>query len=64
MIHISKLAPTRVVNVWDIVKEWEKVEFEVIAVDKEKGRIGLKKKFDPLPASTETPKFSLENTWI
>lgn len=64
MIHISKLAPTRVVNVWDVVKEGDKVEFEVIAVDKEKGRIGLKKKFDPLPASNEAPKFSLENTWI
>ncbi len=53
MIHISKLAPTKVVNVADIVKEWENVEFEVIEVNKEKGRIGLKRKFDPLPPKVE-----------
>lgn len=53
MIHISKLAPTRVVKVEDIVKVWDEVEFEVIEVNIEKGRIGLKKKFDPLP---EAPK--------
>lgn len=53
MIHISKLAPTRVVKVEDIVKVWDEVEFEVIEVNLEKGRIGLKKKFDPLP---EAPK--------
>lgn len=78
MIHISKLAATRVVNVIDVVKEWEQVEFEVIAVDKEKGRIGLKRKFDPLPPktenieniqNTETPKLqkvvlNIENNWI
>lgn len=55
MIHISKLAATRVVNVADIVKEWEEVEFEVIEVNKEKWRIGLKRKFDPLPPKVETP---------
>lgn len=55
MIHISKLAATRVINVTDIVKEWESVEFEVIEVNKEKGRIGLKRKFDPLPPKVETP---------
>lgn len=55
MIHISKLAATRVVNVTDIVKEWESVEFEVIEVNREKGRIGLKRKFDPLPPKVETP---------
>lgn len=55
MIHISKLAATRVVNVADIVKEWESVEFEVIEVNKEKWRIGLKRKFDPLPPKVETP---------
>ncbi len=49
MIHISKLAATRVMNVADIVKEWEEVEFEVIEVNLEKWRIGLKRKFDPLP---------------
>lgn len=55
MIHISKLAATRVANVADIVKEWENVEFEVIEVNKEKWRIGLKRKFDPLPPKVETP---------
>lgn len=55
MIHISKLAATRVANVADIVKEGEEVEFEVIEVNKEKGRIGLKRKFDPLPPKVETP---------
>ncbi len=55
MIHISKLAATRVVKVEDIVKVWEEVEFEVIEVNKEKGRIGLKRKFDPLPPKVETP---------
>jgi predicted RNA-binding protein with RPS1 domain len=53
MIHISKLAATRVINVTDIVKEGEKVEFEVIEVNKEKGRIGLKRKFEPLPPKVE-----------
>lgn len=58
MIHISKLAATRVANVTDIVKEWEDVEFEVIEVNLEKWRIGLKRKFDPLPpkpVATEVP---------
>lgn len=41
MIHISKLSKERVANVADIVKEWEKVWFSVIAVDKEKWRIWL-----------------------
>lgn len=54
MIHISKLASTRVSNVSDVVKEWDEVEFEVIEVNKEKWRIGLKKKFDPLPIKVET----------
>lgn len=53
MIHISKLASTRVANVTDIVKEWEEVEFEVIQVDLAKWRIGLKRKFEPLPPKAE-----------
>ncbi|MDP5039022.1 MAG: S1 RNA-binding domain-containing protein, partial [Candidatus Gracilibacteria bacterium] len=62
MIHISKLAPTRVANVTDIVKEGEEVEFEVIEVNLEKGRIGLKKKFDPLPSKpVETQKVETNN---
>lgn len=46
MIHISKLAPIRVEKVENIVKLGEEVEFEVIQIDKEKGRIGLKKVFE------------------
>ncbi|MFA5917782.1 MAG: polyribonucleotide nucleotidyltransferase [Candidatus Gracilibacteria bacterium] len=42
MIHISKLAPTRVATVEEIVKVGDKVEIEVLTVDREKGRIGLK----------------------
>jgi polyribonucleotide nucleotidyltransferase len=60
MIHISKLAATRVLKVDDIVKAWEEVEFEVIEVNKEKGRIGLKRKFDPLPPKVETPVVTAE----
>ncbi len=42
MIHISKLSDKRVATVEEVVKEWEKVEIEVLTVDKEKWRIGLK----------------------
>jgi polyribonucleotide nucleotidyltransferase len=44
MIHISKLSPARVMNVEDIVKVWDSVEFEVIQVDLDKWRIGLQRK--------------------
>ena len=43
MIHISKLALQRVMNVEDIVKVGDSVEIEVIEINKEKGRIGLKR---------------------
>lgn len=43
MIHISKLAKERVANVEDIVKVGDEVDFEIIQVDLEKGRIGLKR---------------------
>jgi len=43
MIHISKLAETRVANVEDVVKVGEVVDIEVIQVDIMKWRIGLKK---------------------
>ena len=46
MIHISKLSDCRVNKVEDIVKMWDEVEFSIIQVDKEKGRIGLKRKFE------------------
>lgn len=55
MIHISKLAPTRVLKVDDVVKVWDRVEFEVIEVNKEKWRIGLKRKFEPLPLVQDAP---------
>jgi polyribonucleotide nucleotidyltransferase len=45
MIHISKLAPTRVAKVEDIVKLWDSVEFEILQVDLDKWRIWLKKIF-------------------
>ncbi len=43
MIHISKLSDKRVEKVEDEVKVWEEVDFEIIQVDKEKDRIGLKR---------------------
>ncbi len=43
MIHISKLSKERIQKVEDVVKVWEKVKFEVIQVDMQKWRIGLKK---------------------
>lgn len=42
MIHISKLSDKKVINVEDVVKQGQSVEFEIIQVDKAKGRIGLK----------------------
>ena len=42
MIHISKLSKERVKNVEDIVKVGDQVDFEIIQVDKMKGRIGLR----------------------
>lgn len=44
MIHISKLSPSRVLNIEDIVKIWDLVDFEIIQVDLAKGRIGLQRK--------------------
>jgi polyribonucleotide nucleotidyltransferase len=41
MVHISELAPWRVENVGDIIKEGMIVPVKVISVDREKGRIGL-----------------------
>ena len=43
MIHISKLSKEKVAKVEDVVKLGDMVDFEIIQVDKEKGRIGLKK---------------------
>jgi len=56
MIHISKLAPTRTAKVEDVVKLGMEVEFEVIEINKEKGKISLKKKFDEKkPDNNATP---------
>lgn len=54
MIHISKLSYKRIENVQDVVKEGDIVNFEIIQVDIEKGRIGLKKEL------TETEKKEVE----
>lgn len=43
MIHISKIAKERVNNIWDYLKVWQVVEFNVIMVDKESGKVGLEK---------------------
>lgn len=42
-IHISKLAKERVVNIEDYVKVGDNVTVKIIAVDKEKGRVGLER---------------------
>jgi len=41
MVHISELAPFRVLKVSDIIKEGMMVPVKVITVDREKGKIGL-----------------------
>lgn len=56
MIHISKLAATRVVKVEDVVNLWDMVEFEIIQVDTAKWKIGLKKKFDEIVKKVEVVK--------
>lgn len=43
MIHISKLAKERVTNIEDFVKVGDSVKVKIIAVDKEKGRVGLER---------------------
>ncbi|MDD3646442.1 MAG: polyribonucleotide nucleotidyltransferase [Candidatus Gracilibacteria bacterium] len=56
MIHISKLAAERVSKVEDIVKVGDEVEFEIIQVDLEKGRIGLKRKFETIVPKVDESK--------
>ncbi|MDD2486776.1 MAG: polyribonucleotide nucleotidyltransferase [Candidatus Gracilibacteria bacterium] len=43
MIHISKIAKERVNNISDYLKDGDIVEYKVITVDKEKGKIGLER---------------------
>lgn len=70
MIHISKLSPFRVNNVEDVVKQGESVDVDVIEIDKEKGRIGLKRvipaeemaRFEESKKPKETPKITLPTT--
>lgn len=56
MIHISKLAATRVIKVDDVVSVWQEVEFEIIQVDLDKWRIGLKMKYDEIVKKVEVVK--------
>ncbi|MCD5385146.1 polyribonucleotide nucleotidyltransferase [Candidatus Gracilibacteria bacterium] len=53
MIHISKLSPLRANKVEDYVNLGDKVEFEVIQVDLDKNRVGLKR----IPKQEEIKKF-------
>ena len=41
LVHISELAPWRVMRVTDLVKEGMRVPVKVVAVDNERGRISL-----------------------
>lgn len=59
MIHISKLAPTRVAKVEDVVKIWQEVEFVIIEINKEKGRIWLRINFE-LPKKEEVKETKKE----
>lgn len=43
MIHISKIAKERVTNIEDFLKVGDIVQVKIIAVDKEKGRVGLER---------------------
>jgi len=43
MVHISKIAKERVVNIEDYLKMGDVVQVKIIAVDKEKGRVGLER---------------------
>lgn len=43
MVHISKLAKERVTNIEDFVKTGDAIKVKIIAVDKEKGRVGLER---------------------
>jgi len=53
MVHISKLSPSRVEKIEDIVNMWDMVEFEIIQVDLEKNRVWLQRK----PTQEEIKKF-------
>ncbi len=68
MIHISKLSSWHVSKVEDVVKVWDLVEFEIIQVDLDKGRVWLKRivskkeieKFEQSKKTMQT-KTSLDN---
>ncbi len=56
MIHISKLSPLRVAKIEDVLKVGDTVDFEIIQVDLDKGRIGLQR----IPSEEEVKKFEEE----
>jgi len=56
MVHISKLSPLRTAKVEDVVNMWDMVDFEIIQVDLDKGRIGLQR----TPTQEEVKKFEEE----
>jgi polyribonucleotide nucleotidyltransferase len=45
MIHISKLTWKRIMKVEEVVKMWDEVKFEIIQIDTERGKIGLKREW-------------------
>ncbi len=56
MIHISKLSPFRIAKVEDILKVWDKVEFEIIWINESNWKIALKR----IPSIEEVKKFEEE----
>ena len=63
MVHISEIAPFRVMKVDDVLKVGMKVPVKVMTVDKEKGRVGLSIKArdanfvkNPYPEKPQEPK--------
>jgi len=56
MIHISKLSPLRVAKIEDVLKVGDTVDFEIIQIDLDKGRIGLQR----IPTEEELKKFEEE----
>jgi polyribonucleotide nucleotidyltransferase len=45
MIHISKLTWKKVLKIEDVVKIWDEVKFEIIQIDSERWKIGLKREW-------------------
>jgi polyribonucleotide nucleotidyltransferase len=67
LVHISELAPWRVMKVTDLVKEGMQVPVKVVGVDHERGRISLSIKaanpeFFPKPPAPTPPPAAVEPT--